>query len=123
MKSGRIARLQSIKNDSSAILMSGKRFVMRADEKLTAFVEVESAIPRLSIGEHNHQDANRQRKESEDSARDHARVRPCKTLTGINKGTFGKRIDGARMRTTIKNACSAILSAGRGGLSLVTRGG
>jgi len=58
---------------------------MRADEKLTAFVEVESAIPRLSIGEHNHQDANRQRKESEDSAQDHARVRPCKTLTGINK--------------------------------------
>ena len=87
---------------------------MRADEKLTAFVEVESAIPRLSIGEHNHQDANRQRKESEDGVQDHARVRPCKTLTGINKSTFGKRIDGARMRTTIKNAGSAILSAGQG---------
>src|SRR6266403_5463935 len=92
----------AIKNDSSAILRSGKRFVMRADEKLTVFVEVESAIPRLSIGEHNHHDANRQRKESEDGAQDHTRVRPCKTLTGINKSTFGKRIDGARMRTTIK---------------------
>jgi len=29
---------------SSAILRSGKRFVMLADEKLTAFVEFESAI-------------------------------------------------------------------------------
>ena len=56
----------------------GKRFIVRADEKLTAFVELESAIPRLSIGEHNHQDANRQRKESEDDAQDHARVRPCR---------------------------------------------
>jgi hypothetical protein len=28
----------------SAILRSGKRFVLRADEKLTAFVELESAI-------------------------------------------------------------------------------
>jgi len=64
---------------------------MRADEKLTAFVEVESAVPRLSIGEHNHQDANRQRKESEDSARDHTRVRPCKTLTGINKKYIRKK--------------------------------
>jgi len=56
----------------------GKRFGVHADEKLTAFVELESAIPRLSIGEHNHQDANRQRKESEDGAQDHARVRPCR---------------------------------------------
>jgi hypothetical protein len=56
----------------------GKRSVVHADEKLTAFVELESAIPRLSIGEHNHQDANRQRKESEDRAQDHARVRPCR---------------------------------------------
>jgi len=31
-------------NDSGAILRSGKRFVMRADEKLTAFVELESAV-------------------------------------------------------------------------------
>jgi hypothetical protein len=56
----------------------GQRFVVHAGEKLTAFVELESAIPRLSIGEHNHQDANRQRKESEDRAQDHARVRPCR---------------------------------------------
>jgi hypothetical protein len=34
----------AIKNDSSAILRSGKRFVVRADEKLTAFLELESAI-------------------------------------------------------------------------------
>jgi hypothetical protein len=56
----------------------GQRFVVHAAEKLTAFVELESAIPRLSIGEHNHQDANRQRKESEDRAWDHARMRPCR---------------------------------------------
>jgi hypothetical protein len=34
----------AIKNDSSAILRSGKRFVVRADEKLTAFVELETAV-------------------------------------------------------------------------------
>jgi hypothetical protein len=34
----------ALKNDSSAILRRGKRFVMRADEKLTAFVELESAV-------------------------------------------------------------------------------
>jgi hypothetical protein len=56
----------------------GKRFVVQVDEKLTAFVELESAIPRLSIGEHNHQDTNRQRKESEDGAQDHGSVRPCR---------------------------------------------
>jgi len=38
-----------IKNDSSAILRSGKRFVMRADEKLTAFLELESAIRAASV--------------------------------------------------------------------------
>jgi len=37
-----ICRL-AIKNDSSAILRSGQRFVMRADEKLT-FMELEAAI-------------------------------------------------------------------------------
>jgi len=31
-------------DDSSAILRSGKRCVMRADEKLTAFLELETAI-------------------------------------------------------------------------------
>ncbi len=41
--SGRIIRHSAIKNDSGAILRSGKRFVVRADEKLTAFVELESA--------------------------------------------------------------------------------
>ncbi len=34
----------AIKNDSSAILRSGNRFVMRAEEKLTAFLELQSAI-------------------------------------------------------------------------------
>jgi hypothetical protein len=37
---GRIIRHSAIKNDSS----DGKRFVVRADEKLTAFLELESAI-------------------------------------------------------------------------------
>ena len=41
---GRIICHPAIKNDSNAILGSGKRFVMRADEKLTALVELESAI-------------------------------------------------------------------------------
>ena len=41
---GQIMCRLAIKNDSSAILRRGKRFVMRADEKLTAFVELESAI-------------------------------------------------------------------------------
>jgi hypothetical protein len=53
-------------------------FIVNADEKLTAFLELESAILRLSIGEHNHKDANRQRKESEDGAQDHRSVRPCR---------------------------------------------
>src|SRR5438874_4489937 len=57
---------------------NGKRFVVHAEEKLTAFIELESAIPRLSIGEHNDQDANRQRKDSEDGAQDHGRMRPCR---------------------------------------------
>jgi hypothetical protein len=48
-------------------------------------VELESAIPRLSIGEHNHQDANRRRKESEDGAQDHGRMQPVQTLSGMNK--------------------------------------
>jgi hypothetical protein len=40
----------AIRNDSSAILRSGKRFVVRADEKLTAFVELEcqTRINRLA---------------------------------------------------------------------------
>ena len=38
--------IQQSKNDSSAILRSGKRFVILADEKLTAFVEFESAAQR-----------------------------------------------------------------------------
>jgi hypothetical protein len=42
---GRIVCRPAIKNDSSAILRSGKRFVVRANEKLTAFLELESAIP------------------------------------------------------------------------------
>ena len=63
----------------------GKRFVVRVNEKLTAFVELESAIPRLSIGEHNHQDANRQRKKREDGAQDHGRMQPVQTSTGMNK--------------------------------------
>jgi hypothetical protein len=41
---GQIVCCPAIKNDSSAILGSGKRFVLRADEKLTAFLELESAI-------------------------------------------------------------------------------
>jgi hypothetical protein len=80
-----------------------KRFVVHADEKLTAFVELDSAIPRLLIGEHDHQDANRQRKESEDRAQDHARVRPCARADfdgHQQKSTFGNRIDGARMGAT-----------------------
>jgi hypothetical protein len=36
-----------------------ERFVVRADENLTAFLELESAILCLSIGDYNHQDANR----------------------------------------------------------------
>jgi hypothetical protein len=40
----RIIYCPAIKNDSSAILRSGQRFVMRADEKLTAFLELETAI-------------------------------------------------------------------------------
>ncbi len=39
-------------NDSSAILRSGKRFVMRADEKLTAFLELETAIRPSSVELH-----------------------------------------------------------------------
>ena len=39
-------------NDSSAILRSGKRFVMRADEKLTAFLELETAIRPTSVELH-----------------------------------------------------------------------
>jgi len=35
---------------------------------LVALVEVESAILRFSIDEHNHQDAKRQRQKSEDGA-------------------------------------------------------
>jgi len=46
---GRIICHPAIKNDSNAILRSGKRFVMRADEKLTAFVELESAINQSKI--------------------------------------------------------------------------
>jgi hypothetical protein len=34
----------SIIGDSSAILSDGKRFVAHADEKLTAFLELEGAI-------------------------------------------------------------------------------
>jgi hypothetical protein len=45
---GRIIGRLAIKNDSSAILRSGKRFVTRANEKLTAFVELESAISRTT---------------------------------------------------------------------------
>ena len=41
---GRIICHSAIKNDSSAILRRGKRFVVRADAKLTAFIELESAI-------------------------------------------------------------------------------
>jgi len=33
---------------------NGQPFVLQADEKRTAFQEVESAIPRLSIGQHYH---------------------------------------------------------------------
>jgi hypothetical protein len=39
-----IVRDPAIKNDSGAILRSGKRFVVHADEKLTAFLELESVI-------------------------------------------------------------------------------
>jgi hypothetical protein len=42
-------RHPAIKNDSSAILRSGKRFVVRADEKLTAFLELESAVEPFSV--------------------------------------------------------------------------
>jgi hypothetical protein len=41
---GQIMCRLAIKNDFSQILRSGKRFVVRADEKLTAFVELESAV-------------------------------------------------------------------------------
>jgi hypothetical protein len=34
----------AIIGDSSAVLGDGKRFVVRADEKLTRFMEMESAI-------------------------------------------------------------------------------
>jgi len=40
------------KNDSSVILRRGKRFVMRADEKLTAFLELETAIRPTSAELH-----------------------------------------------------------------------
>jgi hypothetical protein len=43
----------AIKNDSGAILRRGKRFVLGADEKLTAFVELESAV--RACGELNRQ--------------------------------------------------------------------
>jgi len=56
----------------------GKRFVVHADEILTAFLELQSAILRLSIGEHNHEDANHQRREGEDRVQDHGSVRPCR---------------------------------------------
>ena len=35
--------------DSSAILSDGKRFVVRADEMLTAFVELERAIHEFAV--------------------------------------------------------------------------
>src|SRR4029077_19812695 len=50
---GQITLHPAIKNDSSAILRRGKRFVMRADEKLTAFMELESAV--RACGELNRQ--------------------------------------------------------------------
>jgi len=62
----------------TGIVDDGKRFVVHADEILTAFLELQSAILRLSIGEHNHEDANHQRREGEDRAQDHGSVRPCR---------------------------------------------
>jgi len=56
----------------------GRRFIVRADEILTVFLELQSAILRLSIGEHNDEDANYQRREGEDRAQDHGSVRPCR---------------------------------------------
>src|SRR4029453_12669188 len=50
---GQIICHPAIKNDSGAILRRGKRFVLGADEKLTAFVELESAVP--ACGELNRQ--------------------------------------------------------------------
>jgi hypothetical protein len=39
----------SIVGDSSAILNDGKRFIVHADEKLTAFVELERAIHEFAV--------------------------------------------------------------------------
>ena len=44
--------IRQSKNDSDAILRRRKRFVMRADEKLTAFLELETAIRPTSTELH-----------------------------------------------------------------------